>query len=547
MNFKEVFEKIKEHLTKEKLIGYWKWLWGKEPEPVDESVFEDPDRYIKVDEYDDSYWQDEKRYKREKRNLRIRRFFVSICVGVFVIVSLVTLRWTVVESVRHAIASNRFLMCMGKDVCIYEGPRVNYPEIERIALNLDNGDIFVINTRKINYLYYCLFGKLERMIKYYSGYYKNTRVNNSKYEEKDLYQIEYYDSKQKKFIKIKNNFINENYWKLATNSAGNVLLIPSRRVTYNLGASNIVIFDRNTKQLSKTNFKMWDKKILYEFISQYSQNKALIRKKYKNKYGDYYFLNLDNFTIEKLPEFVISQKQNYASGGWSYQYKTQTAGFHEYKLLKNGKILFLITDCNMIFYDKCKASKKLKYIEIYDPSKNKFFISKNIMALKNNVFEIEIDNGDILFINEDSSYILKNKTNTFVKVHIEEENRNNKTLRNLKYILNSNGIKTNFNDADLLNILKVAPKKFVITCGPWQTIEKVSNECKQTIYYDYEKNILSFGPRFIYNPVSGSAPVLNINNNEFIFLGGGEPFNDFILPNRYTQILYIKNKNERRK
>ena len=32
----------------------------------------------------------------------------------------------------------------------------------------------------------------------------------------------------------------------------------------------------------------------------------------------------------------------------------------------------------------------------------------------------------------------------------------------------------------------------------------------------------------------------NAHNNEFIFLGGGEQFKDFILPNRYTQILYIK-------
>ena len=547
MSFKEVVEKIKEKFTKEKLIGYWQWLWGKEPEPVDESVFEDPDRYIKVEEYDDSYWKDEKRYKREKRNLRIRRFFVSICVVFLVIGSMVTLRWTVLESVRHAIAGNRFLMCMGKDVCIYEGPRVNYPEIERIALNLDHGDIFVINTRKINYLYRCLFDRFERMIKYYSGYYKKLNSRNNTNKESDLYQIEYYDYKKKKFFKIKNGFIKDNYWKLAKNSVGNVLLIPSKRVTYMPGASNIVIFDKKTKQFSRTNFKMWDKKILYEFISQYSDNKALIRKKYKNRYGEYYFLNLDDFTIEKLPEFVLYQKQNYASGGWSYQYNTKTAGFHEYKFLKNGKILFLITDCNMSFYNNCIASKKLKYIEIYDPSKNKFFISKNIMALKNNVFEIELDNGDILFINEDSSYIFKNKTNTFVKANIEEENRNNKTVRNLKDILNLNGIKTNFNDSKFLNILEITPKNFVIMCGPRQTIGEVSNECKQTIYYDYEKNMLSFGPRFIYNPVSFSAPALNMHNNEFIFLGGGEPFKDFVLPNKYTQILYIKNKNERRK
>ena len=358
MNIKEVIEKIKENLTKEKLTVYWLWLWGKEPEPVDESVFEDPDRYVKLDDKDGGYWEDLARFKRQKRDLGIRRFFVCLGVVFIVIVSMVTLRWTVLESVRHAIAGNRFLMCMGKEVCIYEGPRVNYPATERLAVCLNNGDIFVLNTRKLNYLYLCLFGKLERMIKYYSGYYKNTRVtrvNNNKYKEKYLYQIEYYDSKKKKFIKIKNNYINENYWKLATNSAGNVLLIPNRRVTYNPSASNIVIFDRNTKQFFKTNFKMWDKEILYEFISQYSKNKALIRKKYKNQYGDYYFLNLDNFKLEKLPKFVISQKQNYASGGWSYQYKTQTVGFHEYKFLKNGKILFLITDCNMIFYNKCKA------------------------------------------------------------------------------------------------------------------------------------------------------------------------------------------------
>ena len=74
-----LIETIQEFFTKKKIKELCKKIWGKEPEPVDESVFDDPDRYVKFDEWKDKhYWEDKKRYKREKRLLTLRRFCVSV-------------------------------------------------------------------------------------------------------------------------------------------------------------------------------------------------------------------------------------------------------------------------------------------------------------------------------------------------------------------------------------------------------------------------------------------------------------------------------------
>ena len=64
-------EEIKKFFTRDNIKKFWKKVWGTEPEPVDESVFDDPDRYVKFDEAEDEkYWEDKKKIQKRKNNTK---------------------------------------------------------------------------------------------------------------------------------------------------------------------------------------------------------------------------------------------------------------------------------------------------------------------------------------------------------------------------------------------------------------------------------------------------------------------------------------------
>lgn len=562
MNFKEVFEKIKEHLTKEKLIGYWKWLWGKEPEPVDESVFEDPDRYIKVDEYDDSYWQDEKRYKREKRNLRIRRFFVSICVGVFVIVSLVTLRWTVVESVRHAIASNRFLMCMGKDVCIYEGPRMNYPSFSRKAISISNGDVFIYtDPTNIAYLIavspvldFFIFKNpafiiIDKSILNNSIYKISKRIS-YKFGKNKNCKFELYDAEHNKFHKFSLEAIPYIPHQVVKNIDNNPVFIPYPLVN---NESEIYTFDIKNQKYIKTKFIV-DREALipnklaiksepaaFRYILPYQNNKVLIRafieKGFSSVFDEYYFLDLKDFSIEKLPDFKIPVRGNYYSFANSYISK----GMHNYKVLDNGKLLISIIDCKINKYGLCSENQEVNHIEIYDPVTNKFYAERKKDVMKNNLFTINKPNGDVLFINENSSYIFKNDTNKFEKADEEETRKNLEAVKRIKEKFREFGWKFHFGIWEpTFKVLEVSPGKYLIAYNI--LLEILPSTWKKTIYYDYEKNIVKDGPAFVSDHIS-NQPALKVDDNTHIKVDGydgGLQIRPYYFPSRYSQIIYLK-------
>lgn len=557
MNFKEVFEKIKEHLTKEKLIGYWKWLWGKEPEPVDESVFEDPDRYIKVDEYDDSYWQDEKRYKREKRNLNFRRFIVSLIILFVSIISflsilvcsIIILKYVIWENARHAIAGNRFLMCMGKEICIYEGPKMNYPNFRRNATKLNNGNIIVHNWDPTNLVYYNAFMPI---FGYWLSNETKKNIKNTYSENRQL-RAEIFDVRKNKFYKLPDFPIPFDpiiRYKLASDRDNNPLFIPSYLVDKK---SEIYTLDLKSRKYKKTKFYVNRQKLhrnglarklknpAFQYILQYSSDKVLARAisgSWPNYgFGEYYTFDLNDFSIEKLPDFEIPVKGIY----YSFANSGRAKGKHEYKLLYNGKFLISIVDCEMTEYGHCSENMAVNHTEIYDPVANKFYAERKKDVMKNNLFTINKPNGDVLFINENSSYIFKNDTNKFEKADEEETRKNLEAVKRIKEKFREFGWKFHFGIWEpTFKVLEVSPGKYLIAYNI--LLEILPSTWKKTIYYDYEKNIVKDGPDFVSDHIS-NQPALKVDDNTHIKVDGydgGLQIRPYYFPSRYSQIIYLK-------
>ena len=554
MKIKEVIEKIKENLTKEKLTVYWLWLWGKEPEPVDESIFEDPDRYVKLDDKDGGYWEDLARFKRQKRDLGIRRFFVCLGVVFIVIVSMVILRWTVIESVRHAIAGNRFLMCMGKEVCIYEGPRMNYYMRSPVSIMLDNNNLFVFTDSKHNYDSYkhkiqviinsIPFANRRSTFKIRPLFYKAQLYDiiiSDSIKRDPAHVAEIYDIKKNRFFNLNNisgNDLNFEDVHLAKNILGDIILISPN--------SPVVVYDVKQKKFRTTQCNIFNTVIQHPstyiyYVNQYDQNRAIVfagdsgksrlpyyfigtglTRGYHLKSASLYFMDLTTFEISKMPDFAKKPKYFPLP--------------NEYIFLKNGKIII------PIFSIKKKNNRRIQvwdHIEIYDPVKNKFFVETNTNVMDENIFQIEKENGDILFINRSSTYIFKNATNSFEKASSSEIAKNKKTIEKLDK-LTKKLLKETLNSSQDWNILiqKISsPNKFIL----------YSSKSKKTIFYDYTKNKVKTGPSFPAFYEFQGIPV-NIDNKTVIFLGARnydrtklDILGTYIdIPSKYTQILYVK-------
>ena len=538
MELKELLRKIKEKFTKEKLIGYWQWLWGKEPEPVDESILEDPDRYVKLDdENDDKYWIDVERYKKENTDLKVRRFFVCIFVAIFVLLAF--------KSILNFITYNKFINCFGKDMCIVKGPALNYPNYYIDALKLNNGDIFITTPENYNYAY----NKYKKFLNPFLFIFSKTefvsKIQKKLEEPSGNRVVEIYSSKSKKFKKVK-DVIGINRINLVENSQNKILLIsPFDNIDiFDLKSKKFIPVDvcnfmqENTFYLNVSEFCKVSNKPLHRmlYIDKYDNNRALVlsnnnhltypgminglENKQLTKPEHLYLFNLDNFKFEKLPDFSRPLKYYPISS--------------DIKILKNGKIIIPIRTCKKATWFTCKPV--WDHIEIYDPIQNKFFAEPNAAILADNIFDIQKENGDVLFINKNSSYIFKNATNTFQEADLQETIKNKNNIKQLEKLLLPMGIKLEEKRANTTKIIKIAPEKFIITCDV-----NAFSYCKETVYFDYENNIIKKGPKFLYPHYSST--VVQLEPNKFMFIGGHN--GDLILlkykelPNKYTQILIL--------
>ena len=221
---------------------------------------------------------------------------------------------------------------------------------------------------------------------------------------------------------------------------------------------------------------------------------------------------------------------------------------HNYKVLDNGKLLISIIDCKINKYGLCSENQVVHHIEIYDPVANKFYAERKKDVMKNNLFTINKPNGDVLFINENSSYIFKKDTNKFEKADEEETRKNLEAVKRIKEKFRDLGLKFGVNQKQYLSltkVIKIAPEKFLLGCEYKQYVDKgfkLPTACKKTVYYDYGKNIVKYGPDFILDHLS-EQEAISVSENLLILISGenGSAWvKNFYFPSRYSQLIHVK-------
>lgn len=533
----KIIESLRNFFTKKNIKELCQKIWGKEPEPVDESVFDDPDRYVKFDEWKDKqYWEDKKRYKREKRLLTLRRFFVSVIL-IFLLTGLI-------KSVNLFVKTNEFLSCVGRDVCIYLGPKMNYPVSTYVYIaGLKNGDLLSLTNRPKSD-YYDI--KKNKFIKINSSRHIPARMFNKKFSTK--MSKETYTTYA--LIKAEN---------------GNILIVDS--------SLPLEIFDAKSKKFISTDFNLFNiknkNKNKYNYLTQYIDNYSLIMtfdnidpKGYGFDYGfkteltkpeKLYLFNNNDFTLKEMPPFALPLK-----------YFPRPS---DIIVLNNGKIImpirykYIEPDDRAIMINSSKA--ETDHIEIYDPVQNKFIAETNKDILEDNILHIVQPNNDVIFLNKNSTYLFINKDNKFIKANEELTRRNQKTVEKLaKLMFEHMGLDIEeIFGVERARVVQLAPKKFLITCAqshimPFGTKGKLDiaikaliradlntqekiQACRNTVYYDYEKNLVKKGPKFVKPHFY--AKIEQLTSNLFIVVGGEDRgFDKSPLTDR-AQFIKVKN------
>ena len=540
----KIIEALRNFFTKKNIKELCKKIWGKEPEPVDESVFDDPDRYVKFDDWKDKqYWEDKKRYKREKRLLTLRRF----CVSVISILLVTLISATLIKSMYLFVKTNEFLSCAGRDVCIYLGPKRIYPGFMlNKVIGLNNGDAFVITyTSEKNY------------VEYYNKIFNRFSKIKDKRNIKVLVFQTMFDVR--KLVSSAPNA-------LIKNSNGDIVIIDDQ--------APIELFDVKNKKFIPTEVNLFNYRSnqhSYNYLTPYIDKYSLIKsnnavlndynetiRQNTTKFEKLYLFDNDNYSITEMPS--LAQSSNY------FPQKNDII------ILNNGKIILPIIykyvsdpSKNKWAYAYSSNVKPITdHIEIYDPSQNRFIAETNKDILKDNILHIVQPNNDVIFLNKNSTYFFINKDNKFIKANEELTRRNQKTVEKLaKLMFEHMGLDIEeIFGVDRVRVIQLAPQKFLITCNsghmaPFDNIAEPNNSikpllkkdlgqretiqaCRNTVYYDYEKNIIKKGPKFIQPHFS--AQIAQLSNNLFIVVGG----KDFetrppAKPNDRVQFIKVKN------
>lgn len=513
-------EKIKKIFTKDFFKNIWTKIWGEDVPPAEELY---PD-----DLYNNYLKYEEKIKKTKKRRVIIGSLLTILCI---------TLLFNIISGIKN----NSFLACLGKDVCITKGPKLNYPSVIRKTYSSSSGNIFVgsnCGNDGYNYFYHKLMYIPRNLLLpfYWSGHFNSKDRKNAKFFNKiskrpHYFTAELYIKKKNKFIKIKNT--PDIIFEVFFNGVNNNIYILSNK--------GIKRFNTNTKQFSDGP-KFANKEHKYTFIAQYDKNRVFGYEYITDKTTKYpthkpirpYLFDLTTGTKKQLPLFAI-----------------QTEVFplkEDYKFLSNGKIIIPIRER----YSDIKGTSisyyyKWNHIEIYDPEKNVFMAETNTDVLDKNLFDIELPNGNVVFINKESIYIFDNKNNKFVRADLTHNEKYTKTVAKIQDLsAKTMGIELNNHIDKTTKIIKIAPDKFLITCGDKYyegAYKKSTANCNQTVYYDFTKNKVTKGPTFIYPHYYSS--IEQIEPGKFLVVGGTPEFSisddySLKLPNLYTQIIKVK-------
>ena len=459
----------------------WQKIWGKDL-PKDMTELFSNDKFE---------WQDQiDLYNKLKRKLTVKRFFVSATI---VICSYVVLNF-IFNNVVFAIKNNPTIACWNKPVCIYSGTKIKFDEkASRIIKTSFNEYIYVI-TELINY---------------------------EKKQSKFVFRI--YDTKRKKIIKkLINNSETFSYTRVIPISKNEILFFTDRvdnsgivyiyHINENIFEQKKIDILKNCKFLSKSNrgiiFITNNSKAENRFRDYLKPNNILSQKE------SLFYLNFSNLQIEELPDFAKRPKF--------------LPHEKDILILENGKIIIPIRINENSFFSPENNHSVWDHIELYLPKENKFIAITDTKPLENNLFNIKLQNGDILFINLNSTYIFKNDANKFISASAEETEKNKKLIyqlsSDLDYII---GERINNLLYNKHKFIKIDDDKYLITCGYGVNLKK-DYLCNKTVYFDYGLSIVDEGPKFIY-PHRDSLIIQDINNkNKYIVVGGAKfiPYED---------------------
>ena len=366
----------------------------------------------------------------------------------------------------------KMLSCAGKKVCIFNGLSTGLKAYKIKSLKMHDGNTLLIVIGIKNY---------------YTRKFSHP-----------IYKINayIYDTRKQSFKKIKFKYAALDL-PVAINS-DNKLIYTSYKTLFD--DDNIHIYDIQNQKLQRTQLCNFSKNCKLKpnnlkFLKQIAPDKALVmsqnntpskrrqdNQELKNKENMYVF-DLKKLTFKQLPDFAIPLK-----------YYPQE---NDILVLNNGN--FLILGRNS---DECKMD--YDHIEIYDAKKNKFIAEKNTKFIEDNIFIITLENGNLLFINQNSSFYFDISKNKFEKTTSIESGKNKIAISHLE-----NELKDMFNIylypeyTKKIKYIKIAPQKYLVTCGDmvmdnFYYGRNPNGVCKKSLIYDYASNTLKSGPEFLY-------------------------------------------------
>ena len=522
------------HKILEVLKNCFDKLWGDDLPDID-ALF--PPALYKVSEMHTLY-------EKEQRKLYIRRFFSSV-LFVVILLAVLNISLNVIQYVVYKISNNKFVLCWNKPVCVYRGAKLAYTvyEVNQVEKLEDGKFLFSSFSpyRKYswfsakdydNYANYTSFSKMEPNeiihepsfqvydVKKNKFQKLNIPIENFSKEEKENFQKEfYYNKKNKNILFIGSSyFYTKEYldkpfyiynWEDKSFTTGEVIVPKNKRFScpdkYN--DDKLLCISENTDYLTyeELNSGKYSREFIYKY---HSRDRFDITEKEM-----LYTFDLSTFRIEYFADFDVNPKYYPA-----FKYKI---------FLKNGK--FIIP----IFKDKYNKPRQWDHIEIYDPITRKMYAEFNTDIFEKNILKVEDKNGDLIFLNKNNSYILKNNSTKFEQSSDYKLNEYNQEIVNkiLNLAKKQFNVSKKSNFAEYIDTLPLSDGKFLMVYSDEQRrksvkeistfIEFPNKKLYRTIYIDYHNNIVSIGPDLpLKLKDMTSKTITQIGDNKYLIVGG---------------------------
>ena len=392
---------------KQKLVNFWKRVWGEDIPDFDYSTASE-DEFERADEL--------KKHIRKKSLLKAKRIFIS---------ALLTL--IVLGSFNRIVNTTSFLSFF-TPFCIYESGKMPYPVMGHSDWEkLPNGDIFIANAEysrpeNYNYILYILKNYVFKTYEGYYGVYGKTTPNN----------CEIYDVKRNKFIKVP---LNPSEYELPFDG---IILSKNNNIVFYKSYRNInfeLYFDEYNLKTKKYTMRKVDIDFPFTVLAKYNHNLLAVNCDLSDK--NLYVIDTETYKYRKLSELSLS-KEYYPV------FKSRPI------ILKDGKVI--------LPFGKTSCNKDVAHIEIYNPQNNKC-VEVDSDLLHNNLFYIEKDNGEVIFVNRENCYIFNKNDLTCKKTDKYQGLQNEIFAARLK-IFGKNEL---LNYIDFRQFVKLNDKSLLVT------------------------------------------------------------------------------------